>query len=553
MTPAFSEALARLEPRQKGRGYVARCPAHEDNAPSLNIDEADGKVLVKCQAGCDTRDVIAAMSLQMTDLFEPDASALAEPVVETRYDYTDENGTLLFQVERMRPKGFRQRRPQPDGRWAYNLDGVDRVPYRLPDLLAANEVIVVEGEKDADRLASLGFAATCNMGGAGNWRHEWGPRFAGKRVVIVPDNDDAGRKHAADIERSVTAYAKRVSIIELPGVKPKGDVSDWLDDHTPDELRALLRPSIAPDLDAYISSFHTVETADLYPDIVPAGGLVIFVGQPRSFKTMAALQMIFSVASGRRWLGSEPSVTGSCLYVSEEGSRRKVADRLVAMRQSYNPDHAIHILHREGITLGAPTWDRVRATLDEMDEPRLVVLDTLAALMTGDENSVADIREALRPAQKLITDYGVTVALVHHINKGGEGRMGNRMRGSSALWGACDGTLGFVRDEDANGLAQDAGEVRIETKDNDPRRIRFGFNYETMTLKADVKPALTIASLLDEVSRRQRETQAAVPIDEVRDYFGVGKSWFFERVKEALDVGLVQVSRGHYRVKDGLL
>ena len=552
MTPAFSGALATLSPRQRGRGFVAKCPVHADNAPSLNIDEADGKVLVKCQAGCDTRDVIAALGLSMTDLFEPDTS-LPEREVETRYDYTDEHGQLLFQVERMKPKGFRQRRPLPGDRWEYNLDGVDRVPYRLHEVVAADEVLIPEGEKDVDRLRSLGFTATCNMGGAGNWRAEYGKWLAGKSVIILPDNDDPGRKHAEDIRASLGA-ARKVRLVELPGLPVKGDVSDWLNaGHSPEDLRALIRAGVAPTLDEYIGSFADDGTPDLYPDLVPAGGLVIFVGQPRSFKTMAALQMMFSVASGRRWLGHDPTDSGSCLYVSEEGSRRKVADRLVAMRQAYHPMHAIHIMHREGITLGAGSWDRVIETLDEMERPKLVVLDTLAALMTGDENSVADIREALRPAQRLITDYGVTVALVHHVNKGGEGRMGNRMRGSSALWGACDGTLGFVRDEDDHGIALDTGEVRVETKDNDPKRIRFGFNFETLTLKADVKPSCNVQSLIDEVSRRQEELKAAVPIEEVRDYFGVGKSWFYEIVAKAEEVGLERTAKGYYKVREGLL
>lgn len=554
MTPALSAAIEGLSPQRNGRGLKVRCPAHDDKAPSLNIDEVDGKTLLKCQAGCDTRDVVSAMGLSMTDLFDPDANAAPGRVEDVVYDYRSAEGVLLYQVVRYRPKGFAQRRPLPDGRWAYDLDGVDRVPYRLPELLRSTDVVVVEGEKDADRLTAAGFTATCNAGGASKWRAEWGPLFAGKNVTIIPDNDDPGRKHAEEVRASVAPHARRARVVELPDVPVKGDVSDYLAAHTLDDLRSAISPPVAPTIDRFITSSATAGGTDLYPEIVPAGGLVVFVGQPRSFKTMAALQMLFSVASGRRWLGHEPTVSGSALYVSEEGSAAKVADRLRAMRAAYQPTHDIHILHRRGITLGQPSWEMVRATLDEMEAPRVVVLDTLAALMNGDENSVADIRDALRPAQALITDYGVTVALVHHINKGGEGRMGNRMRGSSALWGACDGTLGFVRDEDANGVVDDTGEVRIETKDNDPRRIRFGFNAETMLLKADVRPNLTIATLLDEVARRQAESQgAAVPIEDVRLWFGSGRSWFYERVKEAEAVGLERTAKGYYKVRAGLL
>ena len=70
------------------------------------------------------------------------------------YDYTDEFGTLLFQVVRLAPKTFRQRRPDGKGGWIWNLEGVTRVLYRLPDLMEAlaleRRVFVVEGEKDVE-------------------------------------------------------------------------------------------------------------------------------------------------------------------------------------------------------------------------------------------------------------------------------------------------------------------------------------------------------------------------------------------------------------------
>ena len=552
MTPAFSAALAQLNPRQHGLGFVARCPAHDDKEPSLRVDEHDGKTLLRCHAGCDTRDVVAAMGIAMTDLFEPEPTPVGEPQEVASYDYRAADGTLLFQVVRYRPKGFKQRRPLPGGGWDWNLDGVDRVPYRLPELAADTDIVIAEGEKDVDRLVSIGLVATCNPSGASKWRPEWGPLFMGKNVTILPDNDDSGRAHAEQVMASLLPFARRIRIVTLPGLPPKGDVSDFLDMHPAEDLLALLRPHIAPSLREFIDT-AAASKPDLYPDIVPSGGLVIFVGQPRSFKTMAALQMMFSVASGQRWLGHEPTESGDCLYVSEEGAASKVRERLVAMNDAYKPSSDIRILHRRGVRLLADDagWAMVRQTLDEMDAPRVVVLDTLAALMAGDENSVMDVREALRPAQKLITDYGVTVALVHHINKGGEGRMGNRMRGSSALWGACDGTLGFVRDEDANGVALDTGEVRVETKDNEPSRIRYSFNFETMTLKAEARPHCTPEAIVAEVMQRQRVTDP-VAIEEVRAYFEAGRSWFFEQLPKCEPLGLIKVARGKYRVREGM-
>jgi putative DNA primase/helicase len=548
VTPAFSNALALLDTAREGATLKARCPAHDDNVRSLAIKEKDGKVLIKCHAGCDTRDVIAAMGIAMTDLFEEELPS--GPIEDATYDYRAEDGTLLYQAVRYRPKDFRLRRPLPDGRWDWNLDGVDRVPYHLPELATASEVFVVEGEKDADRLASHGLVATSNAGGAGKWRPEWGPLFEGKKVTIIPDNDDAGRAHAAAVQSSLEGYAKRIRIIELPGVKPKGDVSDWLDDHTWPELLTLLRPQMAPTIHDFITTAAVQATEDLYPATIPAGGLVIFVGQPRSFKTMAALQLMFSVASGHPWLGLPPARTGSALYVAEEGARAKVADRLHTMWEEHDPlQHDLRILHREGVTLTGAGWERVRATLDEMDDPTVVVLDTLAALMDGDENSVADIRTALRPIQDLITDYGVTVILVHHVNKTGEGRMGNRMRGSSALWGACDGTLGFVRKEDTHGLATDEGEVRVETKDDDPRVIPFVYQFETMRLLANEWPPLSEGALLAEV--RQRQETGPVPIEDLLAHFGVHRRMLVNTAEAAKQHGLVETAPGYYKYESG--
>lgn len=150
--------------------------------------------------------------------------------VVAAYDYCDEAGALVFQVLRYEPKTFRQRRPEGSG-WSWSVKGVRVLPYRLPDLLAspAATVYVVEGEKDADRLAALGLVATCNAGGAGKWKKEHSEFLRARRVVVLPDNDEAGTKHAQQVERSLRGIAAEVRTLVLPDLPEKGDVSDWLD------------------------------------------------------------------------------------------------------------------------------------------------------------------------------------------------------------------------------------------------------------------------------------------------------------------------------------
>jgi hypothetical protein len=143
------------------------CPAHDDNNPSLSISEgADGRVLIKCHAGCEVEAVVEAIGLTMADLFPAKNSRSSKrgPVVAT-YDYTDESGALLFQACRHDPKDFTQRRPDGQSGWIWNLQGVRRVLYRLPALIEAvkcgKTVYLAEGEKDADALVEHGFDATC--------------------------------------------------------------------------------------------------------------------------------------------------------------------------------------------------------------------------------------------------------------------------------------------------------------------------------------------------------------------------------------------------------
>lgn len=231
-----------------GRGTTIRCQAHNDRNPSLSISSGDeGRILVNCHAGCAPETVVAALGLTLADLMadiKPKESRKggAGRIVAT-YDYTDEAGKLLYQVVRFDPKDFRQRRPDGNGGWTWKLDSVKQVPYRLPVLLAAEleeAVIVCEGEKDCDALAALDITTTTNSGGAGRWRPEFAAHLKGRDVIIIPDNDSPGRRHAQDVARSLHGVAKSVRVLELPGLPEKGDVSDWLaDGHTVAELAAL--------------------------------------------------------------------------------------------------------------------------------------------------------------------------------------------------------------------------------------------------------------------------------------------------------------------------
>ena len=202
--------------------------------------------LIRRQAGAKTR-AQAVDWLKQQGMAPPDEKPAVKPRVVASYDYYDESGVLLFQVQRMEPKTFRQRRPVGSG-WEYKVSGTRQVPYRLPALVASSPetpVYIVEGEKDADRLAALGLVATCNAGGAGKWRVSHSECLKGRSVTLIADNDAAGRDHVQKVAASLKGVALYVRVLELPGLPEKGDVSDWLDaGGTVAELTAV--PTTAP-------------------------------------------------------------------------------------------------------------------------------------------------------------------------------------------------------------------------------------------------------------------------------------------------------------------
>ncbi|MCY4355083.1 MAG: DUF3631 domain-containing protein [Truepera sp.] len=151
------------------------------------------------------------------------------------YDYLNGDGTLLYQVVRYDPKDFRQRRPNGKGGWIWKLDNVERILYRLPELLAADPgqpAFICEGEKDADNVVALGLVATTNSGGAGKWDliKDLSP-LEGRQVVILPDNDPGGQglRHSDQVASSLQGMATSVKILVLPDLPENGgDVSDWI-------------------------------------------------------------------------------------------------------------------------------------------------------------------------------------------------------------------------------------------------------------------------------------------------------------------------------------
>lgn len=255
----FTSLLTNVRQTAPGR-WQARCPAHEDKRASLSVAAGeDGRILLKCHAGCELGDIVSALGLKASDLFqehdkpEPKARKAKAKIVAT-YDYQNAAGELVYQSVRYEPKDFRLRRPDGDG-WQWKMDGIERIPYQLPMCLAHIQdqkgIFIVEGEKDALKLREMGLVATTNAGGAEKWEPAMSELLAGAHMVIIPDNDKPGWNHAALVAFLSAEVAASIRIIELDGLDAKGDVSDWIaSGHTKADLIAIAKasPNILPEL-----------------------------------------------------------------------------------------------------------------------------------------------------------------------------------------------------------------------------------------------------------------------------------------------------------------
>jgi len=353
------------------------------------------------------------------------------------YDYRDEAGALLYQVcryEQDEGKTFRQRRPDPaaPGGWRWQLGDVRRVLYRLPGLLSAARdgwVFLVEGEKDADILAAQGIVATCNAGGAGKWRPEYGEALRGRRVAILPDNDKKGRDHAGQAAHSLHGIAADVRIVTLPGLPDKGDVSDWLGwGGTPGQLSALVEaaPSWTPtalDTSAPPRQSRIVRAGDgliappdyLIDQLLPRNALAALVAKPASYKSFIAIGMAAAIFTGQPWAGRETE-RGAVLYLAAEGEAG-IRRRLRAWELAHGGDlRDLSLLPAATNFLDSGESAALEAEIAALaPAPALIVVDTLNRNFGGGkENDAGDMARFFGACDRLRINTGACVLIVHH-------------------------------------------------------------------------------------------------------------------------------------------
>jgi RecA-family ATPase len=510
-------------------GFVVNSFANDDPIQckdyvreKAGIDPFNGKR----KPAFDIRKVVAAQS--------------AKGNVVAAYDYTDASGELLYQVLRYEPKDFRQRRPDGNGGWTWSV-GERRVLYRLPDLLRYPDasVFVCEGEKDADRVASLDHCSTTVAGG--KWTPDCVEPLAGRDILILEDADEPGHKKAIAAATALHAEAKTIRIVRLPGLTghPNNkDVSDWLD---ADPRRGNKLADVCFDAPLWMPEATTpaapatlrwldMSNWDREPvperqwairDRVPLNQAGLFSGEGGTGKSIIELTKDVAHVAGKDWLGSLPE-QGPAFYIGAEDDEDELHIRLAAIAQHYGITFdeliagGLHVLCLLGqdATLCAATGKSGRVDVTDLYrqlyraagdiKPKNISIDTLSRAFAGDEINRVQVYAFAMHMQALAMVAGGSVTVLSHPSLQGIAS-GSGISGSTAWHGA------FRFRQYLKGIKPDDG----EQPDNDVRELEFKKNQygptcESIVLRYQGGLFLPVAgaSSLDQAAREQQADEA---------------------------------------------
>jgi 5S rRNA maturation endonuclease (ribonuclease M5)/KaiC/GvpD/RAD55 family RecA-like ATPase len=527
---SFYAALGITLPEWSGEEARIAClfpdrHSHGDRNKSASVERATGRWYCgRCQEGGGLKDAARARGRsddEATELLRRCGFNTA-PQITDAYDYVDAGGRMLFQVVRRDDKSFRQRRPDGMGGWVWNLKGVDRVLYRLPQVANAvgqlEPVWVVEGEKDVHALERVGITATTNPMGAEKWRSEYSEALRGAQVVVCGDCDQVGRESSRAIAKALEGTAKAVKVLDLEPARSDGyDVADFLSAARSEDGRADARcvltrwvksiPLFAPAAPAErVPSANTPSTAGTLapslklhkldvakmaredpPEIpwrvegVLADGVVTMIfSPPGEGKSLLAASFAAALAAGESIAGLGTR-KGRVVYIDAENGAWEIHRRIKAL--GLPPDGVAVYEAREDFDL-RKDGEEVKRILD-VERANVLILDSLRSLAPGlDENDSLQCEAALAPIRRYAHDQGVAVGLIHHANKGGR-----TYRGSSAISAAVDVSYRLGRadgDPDRQRRFLEADKMRIGPEP-ERRWLRIGVEHG-MVLVGEAEP-----------------------------------------------------------------
>ena len=511
MTPVELVLSKLPDARRCGAGWSARCPAHDDRRASLSVSDGDdGRALVKCHAGCTFDAIVSALGLMPRDLMPANTASIAtrggngstppetfptdrDAVAALTRKHGQPTATWTYEDGHGEPVGHVLRWDQSGGgktfrpvsrhgtSWRIGGMPTPRPLYRLPDLSEAQRVYVTEGEKAADALCSVGLVATTSPHGSKSAnKADWIP-LAGREVVIMPDNDGAGRRYADDVARLLAKLKPppTVKVLHLPGLPAGGDAVEYLaarrteglDD---DAIRAALdgladaaEPACLPDTTATAVPV-LVRVADvqpepvrwLWPGRIALGKLTLIAGDPGLGKSLVTLDMAARVSRGTPWPDAQdtPNTAGGVVLLSaEDGLADTIRPRLDAAGADVSRIVALQaVTHRDDNTNAklpvpfclATDLPALELAIDRVGDCRLVVIDPITAYLGHtDSHKNADIRAVLAPLADLASRNRVAVVAVTHLRKA-DGPAMYRAMGSLAFTAAARAVLAVTKDRD---------------------------------------------------------------------------------------------------------
>lgn len=496
-----------------------QCPAHPDNNPSLEVKYKDGKTILACYAGCHTDDVVTALGLRMSDLFDGELSPnvrVKETLVRS-YLYETRWGAPYFYVDRYFPKTFRQRMPGVEpardlgDRQSVRDLGLARdmppVVYHYPRVLRSlkqepTEVWWLDGEKDVETAEKHGLVATCAPGFA-----KWDPRYASELkgagatgVVIVVDQDKekpdgtlgAGQQAAVKARLGFRSVGLPVRVVSPCMGKDLTDhfaAGCTVDDFQPDPS-LVIRPRGLTAAALMQATFDPVVWA--VEGVIPTG-LTILAGAPKCGKSWVSLDVAAAVAAGGRALGGLRVAQGSVLYLAREDTYRRLQSRLrLLMGGADDIPKGLEVVPNEVEWVGGEEGlANMTEWADEQGDARMVILDTLAKVEPemgedGRRGAYSGNYSMMARYKNWADLHNCSVVMVHHDNKTKPDKTDGWMddpftaiSGTRAITGAADTVLFLEtkRFSDEGRLhitGRDVGEQSVEMKKHGPLWNVFG-------------------------------------------------------------------------------
>ena len=432
--PTAKEIASHLEKARLNSdgSFTARCPAHNDRTPSLSIsDGEDNVVLWHCHAGCSQDAVyeamlrVGAVKQHKVSEYSGDIAFRPDYPNPRQHIYRDQNGTPVFVVDRLPDpdggKTFRQH--GLDSHNSHNMDGVTRLPYQLHHWHSHESIIVVEGEQGVEALNRAGYPATCNPGGAGNWQQELNEHFAGKHVILIPDNDDPGRKHMASVAEKLTGIAASITTADIcKNLNDKDDIVQWIQRNDIRTLISQIRPSdpAKESLAAWLKK--EIPPRDYLMGTVMCTTSRWMIYAPTGLgKTLFALNMATAIAAGKdflNWKGGRPC---RVLYIDGEMPRETFKERTQQVANLYGENAQVFGLNRDSLQADGEDIpplnnDEGQAWLErqiDLYQPNVIIFDSIMCLLSGDMKE----EESWEPVKKLmksLTNRYIAQIWVHH-------------------------------------------------------------------------------------------------------------------------------------------